>query len=804
MIAQSRPQTESTGSDTAPARPRSRTPLDPVPIAMPVPLPRTSLVGREAEITAILALLSRPGSPDGARLLTLTGPGGIGKTRLALRVLEMARQEFTGGIAFVPLAPIRDPDLVLPEIAQNLGVRETRDRSPAADIARAQAGEPFLLVLDNVEQVVAAAPEIDTLLHTCPNLTILATSRALLRVSGEREFPVPPLAADAVRLFVARAAAARPGFRLRPDEDETVAAICARLDGLPLAIELAAARVRFLSPAALLHRLATGPDASPWSRTEPPGSTLRWLEGGPVDQPPRLRTLRDAIAWSYDLLDAGQQALFRRLSVFAGTFSLEAVGAVCGIDDELDALDQIGALVDQSLLGVEEHSGEPRYGLLETIREFGLERLAACGELEETRARHAAYFVAFAEAAAPRLIMTGGASWLHRVDAEHDNLRAALTWLLAAEDAEGSLRLAGSLSTYWRFRGFLGEGHRWLDRALALGERKGPVPTDVRATALTGAGNIAYYQGETARALDLLHAGLALWRETGDAWGSLVARSIAGGVLVAQGRYDDAVSLIDTEHDRLRDAGELIWSSCDRLQLGLAALARGDHTRARAFWEQSFAGYEANGARYLAVDPLRFLALLSSLAGDHAGAAARMRQAMIRLRELASQAAYADGLATIATMTAARGRQLQAARLFGAAARLRDSVGTPFPLPDREIYEATVAVIRVALGPEVYETAHRSGASAPLIEILADADAELLLPTAESPPIAATAFDGLTARERDVLCLLAEGRSNAEIARALYIGHGTVRTHVSAILAKLNAKSRTEAAHVARRSGLVS
>jgi non-specific serine/threonine protein kinase len=440
-----------------------------------------------------------------------------------------------------------------------------------------------------------------------------------------------------------------------------------------------------------------------------------------------------------------------------------------------------------------------------------LERLAAHGDLEATRARHAAYFVAFAEAVAPRLVVTGGAGWLVRVDAEYDNLRAALDWLLAAEDAEGSLRLAGSLAFYWRYRGHYDEGRRWLDRALTLGQRKGPVAADLRAATLTGAGSLAYYQGETERALGLLEAGLALWRETGDAWGSLVARSITGGVLVARGSYDEAVALIDGEHRRLADA-EVVWSACDHLQLGLAAFARGDRTRARAFWEESLARYEANGARYLAVDPLRCLALLASLAGDHAGAAESMREVMVRLSEQASPAAYADGLATIATMVAARGRRSEAARLFGAAETLRATVGTPFPLPERDTYDEIIAGLRASLGPEAYETEHRAGATARLPEILAEAGTELLLPPVASPPAASlaraggeagAAEGGLTARERDVLRLLVEGRSNAEIADVLFIGQGTVRTHVSAILGKLNAKSRTEAAHLAMRSGLV-
>jgi non-specific serine/threonine protein kinase len=839
MTAQSAHQTDWTVSEAEPPRPRPRSlpAVDQGLAVAPVPLPRTSLIGRQAEVTAIVGLLCRPGRLEGARLLTLTGPGGIGKTRLALRVLEAARPEFDDRVAFVPLAPIRDPDLVLPAIAQTLGVREGRDRPAVAGIARALAGEPFLLVLDNAEQVVAAAPQIDALLHACPGLTILATSRALLRLSGEREFPVPPLAVsrekrtcsldsrlstlDSIKLFVERAACARPGFRLGPGDAETVAAICARLDGLPLAIELAAARVRYLSPAALLARLASAPDSAAPGRPEPRGSALRWLAGGPVDQPARLRTMRAAIAWSYELLDGDHQALFRRLAVFAGTFSLEAAAAVCGLDDELDALDRIGALADQSLLGVDERAGETRYALLETIREFGLELLAAHGELEATRARHAAYFVAFAESVAPRLVVTGGAGWLDRVDAEHDNLRAALAWLLAAEDADGSLRLAGSLALFWRYRGHFGEGRRWLEQALALGQRRGSVAAELRAAAITGAGTIAYYQGEGEQAMGLLQAGLALWRATGDVWGSQVARSVVGGVLVAQGRYDEAVALIEGEHRRLRDAGEAVWTACDLLQLGLAALARGDHARAHALCQESFARYEANGARYLAVDPLRCLALLASLAGDHAGAAERMREAMVRLREQASRAAYADGLATVATLAAARGRRLEAARFFGAAETLRATVGSPFPLPERQTYDETIAGLRAGLGHEAYETERRSGAAATLAGILAEADAELLQPAVAARRVASAACTGapasavrvdapagaakadLTGRERDVLRLLVEGRSNPEIADALFIGQGTVRTHVSAILGKLEAKTRTEAAHLAMRSGMV-
>src|SRR5260221_9335365 len=490
-----------------------------------LPVQRTGLEGREKEVAAVKELLLRPD----VRLVTITGPGGIGKTRLAVEVANGLVESFPGSTHFVSLSSLTDPGLIASVIVQALGIREAGGQSTLEILKKNlqdSSRAPMLLLLDNFQHLVQAAPTVAELLATGPNLKILKTSRAALHVYGEHEFPVPPLAlpdsrsvlsvqvllqCPAVALFLQRAVAAKPDFELNRENATAITEICARLDGLPLAIELAAARVKVLSPSSLRTRLA---------------SRLQLLTGGSRDVPQRQQTLRAAIDWSYDLLSPAEQRLFRRLSVFVGGCDLEGVEAVCDAkgDLDLDLLDGMTSMVDKSLAQqMEQSHGESRFVMLESIREYALEKLAASGEEALTRRAHAAYCLVLAE---EEITEQGGAAWMERFTFEHDNFRAALEWLTETGDAEWGLRLGAALFRFWEMREYFAEGRDRLGKLLKL--KAAAAPTKARSRALFAAGVLAGGQGDYSAANVLVGESLEIARQSEDKQGIAVSLNAMG------------------------------------------------------------------------------------------------------------------------------------------------------------------------------------------------------------------------------------------------------------------------------------
>ncbi|HET8850938.1 MAG TPA: adenylate/guanylate cyclase domain-containing protein, partial [Ktedonobacteraceae bacterium] len=511
-----------------------------------LPVQPTPLIGREQEVVTTGQLLRR----EDVRLVTLTGPGGTGKTRLGIQVAAGLSDVFADGVYFVSLAPISDAMLVLPAIAKTLGIRDGIGQSLSARLAEVLLKKQVLLLLDNFEQVVGAAPQVADLLSTCPQLKVLVTSREVLHVRAEHEFAVPPLElpdpahlselaaiarAPSVALFLQRAQAVKPEFRLTITNARAVAEICVRLDGLPLAIELAAARMKLLSPQVLLTRL---------------GRRLAMLTGGSRDVPARQQTLRNTIEWSYQLLNAWEQRLFRRLSVFVGGCTLLAAEAVCTLPDdgEGEVLDGVASLIDKSLLKRMEQAGEgseePRLLMLETIREYGLEVLAARGEEEIALRAHADYFMQFAEEAEPALKGPQLVMWLERLEREHDNLRAALQWALEGGRAEMALRLGTALERFWVVRGHRNEGRAFLERALAGSAGVTPY---VRAKALLAAARLAFIQSNYDQGEVLAQESLALFQELGDRRGIALSLDRLGMAAWRRGNFTAARVLMEED-----------------------------------------------------------------------------------------------------------------------------------------------------------------------------------------------------------------------------------------------------------------
>jgi predicted ATPase len=637
-----------------------------------LPVQPTPLVGRAAELAAVRDLICR----ERTRLVTLTGPGGTGKTRLALQIAADLVEAFADGVFFVDLAPVADSALVVPTIAATLGLRETGGRSMREVLFDHLAAKHLLLLLDNLEHLLAAAPAIADLLAGCATVTILATSREPLRLRGEREYLVPPLAVpdrahlpplselgqvETVALFVERTRAVRPDFALTIANARAVAEICARLDGLPLAIELAAARTRILEPGQLLARL---------------DNRLQVLTGGARDLPARQRTLRAAIFWSYDLLTGEEQILFRRLSVFAGGFTLEAAECVGGQTDRridgngdisLSVFDGVASLVDKSLLRRATDPGdEVRFGMLETLREFGLARLEEAGETEATRRAHAVWCLSLVEAAEPALRGPDQRSWLERLETEHDNLRAALAW--SAAEPELGLKLAGRLWPFWRSRGHLREGQRWLEQLLATGAEV--IGTD-RARALNGAGSLAFTLGDYARAATWFAENLALRRQLGDKGGTAQALNNLGVIARDRGDHERARVLFEESLALRRELGDRAKFAVPLDNLGMQALNSGDYARAAALLEEALALRREAGDAFAIAESLTHLGIVASKQGDNARAAALFQETLDLRRSLGDKGGAAQSLNNLGLIAAASGDHARAAVLYAESLTLR-------------------------------------------------------------------------------------------------------------------------------------
>jgi predicted ATPase/DNA-binding CsgD family transcriptional regulator len=769
-------------------------------LATTVPQPVTTLLGREQELAAIGTLLCQPD----VRLVNLTGPGGVGKTRLALGVADDVAG-FDDGIAFVGLASVRDAAFVVPAIAQALGMREASDRPAIQRLSEAFDERRLLLVLDNFEQVIEAASELGVLLTACPRLSMLVTSRSRLRLSGERVFPVLPLALPnerdrasdpatcaAVRLFVERALTVEPDFMLTEANTPAVVDICRRLDGLPLAIELAAARSNILSAPALRQRLE---------------QRLPLLVGGARDLPARLQTMRSAIAWSYDLLAADERALFRRLAVFVGGFTLEAAETVIGGESHLaiEVVDGVAALVDASLLQREEIPGESesRYMMLETVREYGLEALAVEGEEDDVRRRHAARYLALAMGAHAISATPEEPAAFDKLEREHDNLRAALGWAIERGEAELGVRMAGALRPFWFSRGHLSEGRRWLIRILDF---SGHLPIAARMEALYAAGVLAYHQSDFTVAIDRGKELLAAAEHEDHPPAVLLARYLLGMVAFDQGELERAEEFLIGALTSAQEQDDRKWIALALTNLAAVVRKRGDLARARALLDESLVIWRDLRASWGNAVANFGLATIALAEGDCSRAATHYRTSLALHRKERDLWGITQSLVGAAAVARHMKWMERVARLLGASDKMREATGGGLSYGARESFDELLAIAWAELGEADFRAAWDAGRALTVDLAMDEADALLAVAEQSSAPRHqddAATWHGLTPRELQVLRLVVAGQSDREIAETLFISRRTAEGHVAGILAKLDVRSRAAAVAAALGSDIV-
>jgi predicted ATPase/DNA-binding CsgD family transcriptional regulator len=775
---------------TFPARESRRPPNN-------LPLELSSFVGREKELAEVKRLL------EDNRLLTLTGSGGCGKTRLALA----AAGELVGGLEdgawLVELASLADPSLVQGAVASALGVREQPGSPSTESLSDYLRTKKMLLVLDNCEHLVEACAVLaEALLRTCPNLRILATSREAFGIAGETRLAVPSLSLpdprrlpavedvaryEAANLFVDRAKAIKPEFALTERNAMYVAQVCYRLDGIPLAIELAAAKVKVLSVEQIAARL---------------DDRFALLTDGGRTALARQRTLEAAMDWSHELLSRGERTLLRRLSVFAGGFTLEAAEAVCSgppSDEELEqaeVLDLLSRLVDRSLVLVAERDGKARYRLLETIRQYGREKLERSGEAAEIRRRHAGFLLTLAEEAGPELKGPRQGEWLERLETEHDNLRAAMRWMDEEGGTEDAARLAWALWLFWFHRGHQDEGRRWIEGVLAKGDA---LPTDLRAKVLYADGAMSWGLRESPDTIRLLEESRVLFRQAGDGHGEALALAATGVPTLQQGDVERATAILEEGIGLLREAGDKWETGFMLAHLGMIYLDRGEVARATRHFEESLALSREVGHRFSGSVSLTNLAGAAQARGDHEQAAGLYSEGLTLAIELSDKANAAYCLEGLARATGARGDHERAARLFGTAEALLEAAGDPLyaHAQDRAYYERAVDALRSRMGEEAFRGAWSEGRAMEMEEAVEYA----LEPREPSAPPSYPG--GLSAREVEVLRLVANGITSAQVAKELFISPNTVNRHLNSIYGKLGVSSRAAATRFASEHNLV-